>query len=240
MKRQNLLGRESKVSISWIRVAGGCALGTTTLCALALVLLLFLSTAINAYLVWRLSGYQISISRPDTAPTSPAVSLVTPGGQPVVPPTPIPTPVPTSPPLPTTPVPAPTDSPPPVSEPAPNTPTPISIAPVPTQASLKPEPVVLAVVDTEVEEREMAELGRRHPSTGSPLAVTLDAEPAVNAPTSEAMTYVVQSGDSLWRIAEGEYGSGTQWELIFEANRDVVADPRRIFPEQELRIPSTP
>jgi nucleoid-associated protein YgaU len=100
--------------------------------------------------------------------------------------------------------------------------------------------VVLAATDREIAEREMAELGRRHPSTGSPLAVALETEPAVVAPTSETMTYVVQSGDSLWRIAEGEYGSGTQWKLIFEANRDVLADPRRIFPEQELRIPSAP
>ena len=103
---------------------------------------------------------------------------------------------------------------------------------------MKPEPV--APVATQVAESEVALAGTNRPSTGSALAVALETEPARNAPTSEAMTYVVQSGDSLWRIAEGEYGSGTQWELIFEANRDIVADPRRIFPDQELRIPSTP
>ena len=51
-------------------------------------------------------------------------------------------------------------------------------------------------------------------------------------------TYVVQSGDSLSKIAKREYGNGNDWRRIFEANRDIIEDPDKIFPGQELKIPA--
>lgn len=50
-------------------------------------------------------------------------------------------------------------------------------------------------------------------------------------------TYVVQSGDSLWKIAAKFYGRGSQWPRIFEANRDKIDDPDLIHPGLELVIP---
>jgi nucleoid-associated protein YgaU len=47
----------------------------------------------------------------------------------------------------------------------------------------------------------------------------------------------VVSGDSLSKIAKQVYGDGNQWKRIFEANRDLLQDPDRIFPGQVLRIP---
>jgi nucleoid-associated protein YgaU len=47
-------------------------------------------------------------------------------------------------------------------------------------------------------------------------------------------TYTVQSGDSLSRIGQ-KFGVG--WKQIFEANRDKIDDPDKIFPGQELTIP---
>ena len=41
--------------------------------------------------------------------------------------------------------------------------------------------------------------------------------------------YVVQRGDSLWRIAAKVYGSGSQWRLIYEANRNVLRGPGVIY-----------
>lgn len=49
--------------------------------------------------------------------------------------------------------------------------------------------------------------------------------------------YTVQSGDSLSRIAKRFYGDGNAWKLIFEANRDTLKDPDKIFPGQVLTIP---
>lgn len=51
-------------------------------------------------------------------------------------------------------------------------------------------------------------------------------------------TYMVQPGDSLWRIASRVYGQGRLWRRIFEANRHVIADPGRIYRRQIFFIPS--
>jgi nucleoid-associated protein YgaU len=50
-------------------------------------------------------------------------------------------------------------------------------------------------------------------------------------------TYTVVSGDTLWRIAERQYGNGSHYMKIFEANTDVLEHPDRIYPGQKLRIP---
>jgi nucleoid-associated protein YgaU len=47
----------------------------------------------------------------------------------------------------------------------------------------------------------------------------------------------VKSGDSLSRIAKQEYGDANKWPLIFEANKDILKDPNKIFPGQKLKIP---
>ena len=60
------------------------------------------------------------------------------------------------------------------------------------------------------------------------------AEPAAGA---EPRTYSVVRGDTLWKIAEQAYGDGAQYTKIFEANRDQLDDPDRIFPGQKLVIP---
>jgi nucleoid-associated protein YgaU len=50
-------------------------------------------------------------------------------------------------------------------------------------------------------------------------------------------TYVVVSGDSLSKIAKREYGSAKEWKRIFEANKEILKDPDKIYPGQELKIP---
>ena len=49
--------------------------------------------------------------------------------------------------------------------------------------------------------------------------------------------YVVVSGDSLSKIAKREYGDAGAWTRIFEANKDILKDPDKIFPGQKLKIP---
>jgi nucleoid-associated protein YgaU len=49
--------------------------------------------------------------------------------------------------------------------------------------------------------------------------------------------YEVKSGDSLSKIAKNEYGDANKWPQIFEANKDVLKDPNKIFPGQKLKIP---
>lgn len=47
-------------------------------------------------------------------------------------------------------------------------------------------------------------------------------------------TYTVESGDNLSKIGK-QYG--LQWKSIWDANRDILADPDKIYPGQELKIP---
>jgi nucleoid-associated protein YgaU len=74
---------------------------------------------------------------------------------------------------------------------------------------------------------------------------SIASEPAAAEPPREGAasdedgerTYTVVSGDTLWRIAEQEYGSGSKYMKIFEANTDILEHPDRIRPGQKLRIP---
>lgn len=51
--------------------------------------------------------------------------------------------------------------------------------------------------------------------------------------------YEVKSGDTLWKIAEANYGKGkgAKYDIIFEANRPMLSHPDKIYPHQMLRIP---
>jgi len=49
----------------------------------------------------------------------------------------------------------------------------------------------------------------------------------------------VRKGDSLWWISKYKdiYNDPYLWPIIYEANKDVIRNPKRIYPGQELDIP---
>jgi hypothetical protein len=49
--------------------------------------------------------------------------------------------------------------------------------------------------------------------------------------------HLVRRGDTLWAIAQSNYGNGSEYPLIVRANPHLISDPDRIFPGQLLRIP---
>jgi nucleoid-associated protein YgaU len=49
---------------------------------------------------------------------------------------------------------------------------------------------------------------------------------------------VVQPGQSLWRIARGAYGRGVRYTVIYQANREQIRDPARIYPGQVFSLPT--
>ncbi|GAB5522029.1 MAG: peptidoglycan-binding protein LysM [Rhodothermales bacterium] len=60
----------------------------------------------------------------------------------------------------------------------------------------------------------------------------------VQAPAvPEPKFYTIQKGDSLWKVASKNYGDGNKWQALFEANREVIQDPDKIYPGQQIRIP---
>ena len=63
-------------------------------------------------------------------------------------------------------------------------------------------------------------------------------EPSEPEQPADTTTYVVVAGDSLWKIAQQYYGTGTRWDEIYQANRDTIQDPNAIWVGQVLVIPA--
>jgi LysM repeat protein len=80
-----------------------------------------------------------------------------------------------------------------------------------------------------------------HPET---VAQTLEIKKraATNtSPAALARFHVVQSGDSLSKLAAGYYGDMYKWPIIYEANRAVIGgNPDLIRPGQRLVLPELP
>jgi nucleoid-associated protein YgaU len=64
-----------------------------------------------------------------------------------------------------------------------------------------------------------------------------DAQSADGAAVSSGRM-VVQPGNSLWRIARENYGQGIRYTVIYEANKDQIADPDLIYPGQVFALPA--
>jgi Uncharacterized protein containing LysM domain len=75
---------------------------------------------------------------------------------------------------------------------------------------------------------------------GNTLGVAeVDSKLIVNAEAPASVMYEVKKGDTLWKIAEANYGKGkgAKYDVIFEANRPMLSHPDKIYPGQILRIP---
>ena len=55
---------------------------------------------------------------------------------------------------------------------------------------------------------------------------------------AEPNFYTIEKGDSLSKIAQREYGDAQKWNVLFEANKEVIEDPDLIYPGQRIRIPA--
>lgn len=51
-------------------------------------------------------------------------------------------------------------------------------------------------------------------------------------------TYTIEKGDTLSAIAKRFYGKPKYWHQVYEANRDTIEDPDRIFPGQTIKLPA--
>jgi len=62
---------------------------------------------------------------------------------------------------------------------------------------------------------------------GSPSAVVVP----------KIATTVVSRGGSLWRISRVTYGAGMRYAVVYQANRDQIRNPNRIYPGQIFVLP---
>lgn len=81
---------------------------------------------------------------------------------------------------------------------------------------------------------------------GQVFIITLDQnnnaapEAAAKANTSNTAlndSYIVVSGDNLYKIAQKVYGQGVRWNEIYQANKNIIANPGHIYASQVLIIP---
>ena len=49
--------------------------------------------------------------------------------------------------------------------------------------------------------------------------------------------YVIKIGDTFWKIAEKELGSGSHWQSIYELNKDKMKGPNKLKAGQKIIIP---
>jgi nucleoid-associated protein YgaU len=88
----------------------------------------------------------------------------------------------------------------------------------------------------EAKQKLWDEYGRLDPDYRSgDLVMNISAPEGSAGSSGGGQSYTVQSGDSLSKIGE-RYG--VSWQKIFDANRDKLDNPDKIFPGQELTIPS--
>src|SRR5579872_2330704 len=58
------------------------------------------------------------------------------------------------------------------------------------------------------------------------------------AQATPGTSYTVQQGDTLYSLAQQAYGDGNQWQVIYNANTQVIGnDPNHLVPGEVLSIP---
>jgi len=81
-----------------------------------------------------------------------------------------------------------------------------------------------------------------HPSISASQAAPA-AEPAPRSvpptagPKPVSQSYTIQKGDTLSKIAKQFYGDATKYMIIVEANQELIKDPDKIYPGQDIQIP---
>lgn len=71
--------------------------------------------------------------------------------------------------------------------------------------------------------------------TGTPTPAQTETTPTPAAAPAPSKEYTVQSGDSLWKIAQATYNDGYRWVEIAQANG--LINPDVIHPGNVLKLP---
>jgi nucleoid-associated protein YgaU len=85
---------------------------------------------------------------------------------------------------------------------------------------------------TKTEDQEA--LGNRGYITQSETAPILEPSAA------NIEKYKVLKGDTLQKISKKFYGTTKKWNKIFEANRNILKGPNKVYPGQVIDIPVDP
>ena len=88
------------------------------------------------------------------------------------------------------------------------------------------------VTDQATKEKIVACCGNVHGVAG------VADEMQCSEPAEECQYHMVESGDTLSKIAKEVYGDANKYPVIFEANKPMLSHPDKIYPGQNLIIPA--
>ncbi len=69
------------------------------------------------------------------------------------------------------------------------------------------------------------------------MSMEMPEKPAPSIRATKVTIYTVQKGDTLEKIASKVYGKSSKWKKIYDANRDTLSSPNRVYVGQKLKIP---
>ena len=76
------------------------------------------------------------------------------------------------------------------------------------------------------------------PETAAEPDAQTTQQPAASAPAKpKEGRVVIQPGNNLWRMSRVLYGDGSKFTLLYEANKDQIRNPDRIYPGQVFKTP---
>ena len=103
------------------------------------------------------------------------------------------------------------------------------------------EPDDSAQLKATVEENALTEEIAKPAGEPAPVetaAISSETEQAVTGPPA-AGKVVIQPGNNLWNISRVIYGKGIQYTVIYEANKDQIRNPDKIYPGQIFETPGS-
>ncbi|MEO0545376.1 MAG: LysM peptidoglycan-binding domain-containing protein [Pseudomonadota bacterium] len=112
----------------------------------------------------------------------------------------------------------------------------VAAAPAP-----KPEPAAKPVQLAKLEETTEAPKLPSKQAEALPTIVAQAPEPVADSPPAlrTGTAVIIKPGDNLWRISRRTYGAGIRYTTIYNANRDQIRDPSRIYVGQIFKIPDS-
>ncbi len=117
----------------------------------------------------------------------------------------------------------------------------VAAAQLATAAPAEPQPVARSVVvvppaaavETQVAPAPAAAVPALTPPPGDTQVAAAPATVVKDVPRK----LVIQPGNNLWKLSREVYGKGRMYTIIYDANRDQLKNPNRIYPGQILTAP---
>ena len=84
---------------------------------------------------------------------------------------------------------------------------------------------------------------RAKTAPGEPMNYSEESSASLQASSAQQATgvkfqqYTVQKGDTLQKISKKVFGTTKKWAKIYDANRDALKGPNKIYPGQVINIP---